>query len=165
MNVNELRNFVTPFEIDKGIVVEGENLSFILENTSPVDFLGYEASCGCLGKIVFAKDKIECDLVATASGSYGSSYEMLTNDGEYYQQVNMVGKGPQFQNIKTKKWLSEVPSEFTKATVFNFYQTITVWFDDGVPSHIVTPDGVFQINPEKARLVIPVKFLGIKKPS
>lgn len=166
MTHQELQQFIKPNEVKRGTVVEGTEIDFEIVNNSPFPYLCYEQSCGCLGIADLQPQVFKGSVKAAASGSYGSTYEMLVI-GDRYVQLHNTHKGPKFFDPMAEVWLDnqEIPENPVKAQVFKFNQTITLWLDDGEDIYRINPNGQLETNPNKSRMVVPISFLVVKKPS
>ncbi len=165
MNQQELQQFVTPYDINKGYVVEGQEVEFEIKNISPYSFLAFEPSCECIGNMVMEERSFKATLKVTASGSHGSTH-MLLKAGDRFVQLHQGKEGIKFFDPVAKEWVDSdtVPAEPEKVPVLSFHQTITFWFDDGEEIYYVDPTTKrLGINPNKSRLIVPVKFMIVKK--
>lgn len=163
MTQQELQQFISPYDVNKGYVVEGDQVEFELKNNSPFEYQCFESSCGCFGELELLPNSLKVSLKASATGQ-GSTYEML-KIGNRYAQLHNTPQGPRFYDPMASVWIpnEEVPEAPEKAAVFQFYQTITLWMEDGLPIYDITPQGQLTLNASKSRIVVPVKFLIIKK--
>ena len=166
MTQQELQQFVSPFQVNKGFLLEGQEVPFELINSGPFDFLAFEMSCNCLGSPVLEPTKFSGLLVASTVGLAGSTYEMF-KVGDSYAQIHHTAKGPVlYDPIQNKRFEGEVPDDLTslpKVPVFKFHQSITLWFDDGEDFYQVMENKQLTINPNKNRLIVPISFMVIKK--
>lgn len=166
MNQQQLQQFITPFEINKGTVLEGTQVEFEIMNNSPFDFLCFEQSCGCLGKADLLPKSFKGSLTASMSGTYVSNEQFL-KIGDRLVQMHHTPKGIKFYDPFNSQWLEneEVPENPEKVAVANFHQSITLWLDDGADIYRISPTGQLETNPDKNRIVIPIRFVVVKKPS
>lgn len=167
MNQQELQQFVTPFQVNLGFVVEGDVHHITLSNTGPFDFQAYEMSCNCLGEAKLDVRQFTGKVVASSVGLQGSTYEML-QIGDRFGQIHHTAKGIRIFDPVAQRMFeeSEIPSDLEslkKANVFRFHQSITLWFDDGEEFQTVSPEKQLMVNPNKNRLIVPVSFMVIKK--
>lgn len=163
MNQQELQQFFTPFNVNKGTVVEGTLVEFEVKNNSPFPLLCYEQSCGCFNAEL-TELSFKGSLTASISGAYASTYQLL-KAGDRYVQLHHTKNGPKFYDPVNSVYVpnEEIPDNPEEAKVVNFYQTVTLWLDDGLDIYRVSPKGQLEINPDKNRIVVPIQFLVIKK--
>lgn len=166
MNQQELQQFVTPYDINHGYVLEGQVVEFEIKNNSPFPFLAYEASCQCIGDMVMGERTFKASLTVSAAGAQGSTH-MLLKAGDRFVQLHHGKNGPAFFDPVAKEWIDadQVPAEPEKVPVLSFHQTVTLWMDDGEDIFTIGEDKQLKLNPNKSRLIVPVKFMIVKKPS
>lgn len=166
MTQQELQQFISPLEINRGTLIEGADVEFEIINNSPYPFQCYEQSCGCLGTADLQPTSFKGALKAKGAGVHASTMQML-KAGDRYVQLHHTQAGPKFYDPINKEWVpnEQIPEQPEKVPVLNFHQTITLWFDDGEDFYKISPTGQLETNPAKSRVVIPIKFLVVKTPS
>lgn len=167
MNQQELQQFITPYEIVRGVVLEGDKIEFEIKNTSPFPFMAFEQSCGCLGLAELGDWSFKGAFNASLAGTQSSTFMYLKVGENRYAQMQHTPKGPWFYDPIKKEQIpnEEIPENPEKVPVANFYQTITLWLDDGEDIYRIGPNKQLETNPNKNRIIIPIRFLMIKKPS
>lgn len=166
MNQQELQQFITPYDINKGVVVEGDLIEFEIKNNSPYPFLCYEYSCACLGVPEMTDKSLKTSFPASTGGTYASTQQFL-KVGDKYVQLHTTQNGPRFYDPIHSEWVpnEDIPSSPDKVPVVTFHQTLTLWLDDGQEFYRINPTTKqLETNPDKNRIVIPVRFLVIKPP-
>lgn len=163
MTQQDLQQFITPSIIDLGTLADGDVREVKIENNSPFEFECFELSCGCIGELTLQKTlatvKVTASTVGTNSGTY-----MLLKIGDRYAQLHHTPNGPKFYDPINKNWIDneDVPENPEKVAVFSFSHTITLYMNDGQPIYRIKETGQLEMNPEKSRLYIPVRYLAVK---